>query len=1035
MRRNPQIVLILLLSMVSILSLNGCKGKTPKDKPHWNGEYIEVEPTDDAAYEAFPPAYRNHFHAIDGKVNKDGKYEPLDLNELEIKGRNAWMLWTGGNEIFWDWLSRNGYGSIDLLKVIDSDRVKGRFARSGLIPEPNMRPPTAEETKESHGIRFARPVKGKGDYDSKYSNDENKKNNEYGKPKEYSGDYASDGYSAGAPDPNVYGYPTGIVGMRIFKNPEFETSKSAQRKWKRGFRKDGTHRFYSEADEDKAWASNPSTVKPYVVGVSCAICHASYHPLNPPLDVDNPKWENISSTIGAQYLRIREIFGNTLDPDNYVYHVIDSQLPGTIDTSLVASDHLNNPNTMNAIFGLGARVTRALYNAPEKMSEASYGPPEDRYPGVWDQSYVYADNYYYPPSIKDYIGEFEGNPRYVPRVLLDGSDSVGTWIALARVYLNIGTYHQQWSRTHNTVLGGKAQTPFTLKDCEENSVYWHATKIRVDPMTAYFLKSTDPMLLKDAIVNNKKVEKFPETKAQKKFFSDEKNKDLKFTGLSSDPSLKAAREVFAKGCIACHSSKQPDFKGFEVRNEDGELLRPNTLDLDDLWQLTRGNGELPEEYAEWARHAVELPSFWENNYLSTDMRIPVNMLGTNSARAMATNAKTGHVWDDFASLTFKDLPAVKDIRYPDPFSGATKSYDGSSGGPGYYRVPSLTSMWATAPFLHNNALGKFNNDPSVHGRLEAFDDAIQKFLWPKKRLESPHDLAKLDAQLVRSAEDIQKDQGLVWRTSRRTHFKIRGHQIPPLIRGFTGWTDFWVGLVPWVPAILCLGVGLVILFSNNLKEFIKKQVKWLLPILRWIRDFVNKYRHPVAIGLTIAWIVVGWIWLKYFPFLRLLEAGSDWSLPWINLQIVFLLAISALTIFWFVYPRIFSFRWTGGVFVATAILLALGFGRFAAGQGGDIAVGPFPKGMPVNLIINLDTHAPPKKTLKAVTALTNHFVKHAHNNDEDAVLLDFEENVAPLLQEVSNCPDLVMDRGHDFQFVQRLTDDEKLELIQLLKTF
>jgi hypothetical protein len=32
------------------------------------------------------------------------------------------------------------------------------------------------------------------------------------------------------------------------------------------------------------------------------------------------------------------------------------------------------------------------------------------------------------------------------------------------------------------------------------------------------------------------------------------------------------------------------------------------------------------------------------------------------------------------------------------------------GGPGYYRTPSLISCWSSAPFLHNNALGKFTGD-------------------------------------------------------------------------------------------------------------------------------------------------------------------------------------------------------------------------------------------------------------------------------------------------------------------------------------
>ena len=577
-----------------------------------------------------------------------------------------------------------------------------------------MRAPTKEETKAAYGIRYDRPGENY---------------------------YSDNPYADKQPDPAVYGYPTGILGMRLFKNPEFFSNPAARRRW-------DSDRFYA----DQAYSSNPNTIKPYVVGVSCAICHVSFHPLNPPTNVSEPKWENISSTIGAQYLRIREVFGNTHRPGSYLYEVVDSQFPGTIDTSLVATDHINNANTMNAVFGLRWRATRALYNPMEKLSDESFGPPGARYPGLWDSN-VRLGKYDYPPDFARFRDEIEGNPRRVPRVLVDGSDSVGTWIALARVYLNIGTHHQQWARTHNMILGYRDQAPFRLADLEANSVYWHATKIRVDSMTAYFLKATEPMLLEDAIVNNEDVEKFPATAAVKAHAKE--NANYEFSGRPTDPALEQGRAVFARGCIACHSSKQPDFDGLEVRDGDNTIVQARTLGLDDLWRLTRGDGQLPDDYRRWAELAVEQPEFWDENYLSTDQRIPVTITQTNSARAMATNAKQGHVWEDFASDTFQDLPSVGKIQYRDPFSGATNEFEAPSGGPGYYRVPSLISAWATAPFLHNNALGDFNNDPSVKGRLEAFDDAIRKLLTPRLRIEEGHDLAKLGED-ARTAEELER---------------------------------------------------------------------------------------------------------------------------------------------------------------------------------------------------------------------------------------------------------------------------------------
>jgi hypothetical protein len=64
-------------------------------------------------------------------------FKPMDrgvaLTPEEIAGRNTWMLWTGGNEAFWDYLSRNAYGLVEFLKTIDSRGRPQRFAKMGLI--------------------------------------------------------------------------------------------------------------------------------------------------------------------------------------------------------------------------------------------------------------------------------------------------------------------------------------------------------------------------------------------------------------------------------------------------------------------------------------------------------------------------------------------------------------------------------------------------------------------------------------------------------------------------------------------------------------------------------------------------------------------------------------------------------------------------------------------------------------------------------------------------------------------------------------
>lgn len=59
-----------------------------------------------------------------------------------------------------------------------------------------------------------------------------------------------------------------------------------------------------------------------------------------------------------------------------------------------------------------------------------------------------------------------------------------------------------------------------------------------------------------------------------------------------------------------------------------------------------------------------------------------------------------------------------------------------TGGPGFYRDMPLVGIWATAPFFHNDRLGVNNGDPSVAGRIAAYENAMDLLLNPEKRHES-----------------------------------------------------------------------------------------------------------------------------------------------------------------------------------------------------------------------------------------------------------------------------------------------------------
>ena len=60
-----------------------------------------------------------------------------------------------------------------------------------------------------------------------------------------------------------------------------------------------------------------------------------------------------------------------VDPSNYIFQMFHTSRPGTLDTSLVSTDNINNPRTMNAIYGLGPRLEQAKRFGKETLGQAA----------------------------------------------------------------------------------------------------------------------------------------------------------------------------------------------------------------------------------------------------------------------------------------------------------------------------------------------------------------------------------------------------------------------------------------------------------------------------------------------------------------------------------------------------------------------------------------------------------------------------------------------------------------------------------------
>lgn len=544
---------------------------------------------------SFRAADEDYFHDMDSGIA---------LSPAEVKGRNTWIVWTGGNDRFWDAISRSSVGTLDLLKTVSSYPAL-KFSRDkrwnylGLVNEPCFEKATGPDPQ-----RFGLWL-------------DQRRSDCPADPFENEQKYP--GVRIGArgktvPVGSYYGYATGIVGLRLFPNPDFD--EAAAKKW-------DPVRYYT----DPAYYLSKDLVKPYRVGMSCGFCHIGPNPLKPPADPERPQWANLSSNVGAQYFWIDRIFSWEADPSSFAYQVFHTSRPGSLDTSLVSTDNINNPRTMNAVYQLGPRLEMAKRWGKETLAGGSLNNRQFN-------NYVSSGP----------LTQFFSAPATVwtPHVLKDGADSVGALGALNRVYMNIGLYSEEWLRHFNPLIGGKRVTPIQIAVARENSTYWTATEAQTPDMALFFLKSTAPHKLADAPGGSAYL-------------------------TADDAVLTRGKIVFAERCARCHSSKLPPL--------------PADMDLagcvgagylhcwNRYWAYTKTG-----EFRDAMRKIVLADDFLENNFLSTDARIPVTLLQTNACSPLATNAIAGNIWDNFSSQSYKDLPSVGEITIYHPYTGEPRKY-------------------------------------------------------------------------------------------------------------------------------------------------------------------------------------------------------------------------------------------------------------------------------------------------------------------------------------------------------------------------
>ena len=695
-RKGVRWIWILLVIVVVVVGIWLVAGRAEGPHP---GEVKDEAAQVGRTAASFPAADEDYFHDMDSAVA---------LTTDEVKGRNNWIVWTGGNDRFWDVISVKSVGTLDLLKTVSSypgvlkGERKNRWQYLGLVNEPCFEESTGSDPNYRYGLRLD---KRRADCP----------------PDPFENEQKYPGVEIGARGKNIakgsyYGYATGIVGLRLFPNPAFD--EAAAKKW-------DVERYY----KDPSYYNSKDLVRPYRVGMSCGFCHVGPNPVKPPDDPENPKWENLSSNVGAQYFWIDRIFSYAPDDKSFVWQLFHTSRPGALDTSLVSTDNINNPRTMNAIYDLPARL-----GVGEKMPIPLRWGKEKLTGGGLDNKQF--NDYTNDPNFTRYFEK--PDTVYAPHVLKDGSDSVGPLGALNRVYINIGLFSEEWLLHFNALVGGKETTPIKIADAEKNSSYWQATEAQTFDLALFFLKSTSPHKLAQAPGHEKYL---TESKA----------------------TVDLGKKVFAERCARCHSSKQPP-PPVPGLDPTGCVGKDYLNCWNKYWEWTK-----TEDYKSKMRAIVSDPHFLENNFLSTEVRVPVTLLQTNACSPLATNAIGGNIWDNFSSQSYKDLPSVGTITVHDPITGEPREYQMPAGGRGYTRPASLISLWSTAPFLLNNSVGKFEWSPSVDARMRSFQDSIEQMLWPEKRDKDP----------------ILGDKvpGLIDRTTNTSYIYVAGGYLPDKLQG------------------------------------------------------------------------------------------------------------------------------------------------------------------------------------------------------------------------------------------------------------
>ena len=224
-----------------------------------------------------------------------------------MRGRNTWLVWTGGDDRFWDQITepdlRRDRSAEDRLVAPGLPYSRdNRWTYLGLVNEPCFE--QGDRARSAAVRAVARPARDPGCAADPFENEA-----------KYPG--VAVGARGGRCRSGSYVRLRDAACSGCGCSPTPISTQAAAQAW-------DPVRYYT----DPAYYQRSDLVRPYRVGMSCGFCHVGPNPERPPADPEHPRWENISSLVGAQYFWVDRILAWNADPSNFIVQVLHTVAAG-----------------------------------------------------------------------------------------------------------------------------------------------------------------------------------------------------------------------------------------------------------------------------------------------------------------------------------------------------------------------------------------------------------------------------------------------------------------------------------------------------------------------------------------------------------------------------------------------------------------------------------------------------------------------------------------------------------------------------------